>query len=108
MMEDVEVVEVEDVVKVVKIGKNTYTCFDLEYGFLMDVESGKIPNTKHEAIVNATDLTLEDVKRLRVSAVDKLYGVISRLTYPDLYDENGDLKTDLPDIPEDDDDKKKV
>ena len=106
MME--EIVEVEDVVKIVKIGKNSYTCFDLEYGYLVDVDSGATPNTKDGAIANSTGMSEDEIRKLRISTVNKLYEVISRLTYPDLYDEDGNLKSDLPEIDEDGDSKKKV
>lgn len=95
MMEDIKEVEIDDVARVVKVGKNTYTCYDLTYGFLLDVETGKSPNTKLAVVMNGTDMSEEDIKALRIGTVDKLYNTITHLTYPDLYDENGVLKVDL-------------
>jgi len=106
-MPSVEQIEVDEIMEKIKIGKKTYICYDMTYGFLLDVESGLISSTKSAIIANATDLTEDEVRELRIGTVDKIYAVISRLTYPHLYDEDGKLKEELPDV-DDTVDKKKL
>lgn len=99
-MEIVEEVEIN--------GGRKVKCYDLTYGYLLDVESGKVVETKHSAIVNATELSEDEVKALRTSEVNALYDVVLRLTYPHLFDEDGKMK-EIPQTDEgDEDDKKKV
>ena len=91
--------------KSVKINNEEILCKDLTYGFMLGLQDGSIAETKHDVIMNATDLSEEDIKNLRVSEVDVLYSTITRLTYPHMYDEDGNMK-DLDDDFEED--KKKV
>ena len=89
--------------KKVKIGKKDILCYDLTYGYLISITPDN-PETKHGTIVNGTDLKEDEVMALRVSEVDVIYDAISRLTYPNLYNDDGTPK----DMPEENDSKKKV
>lgn len=93
---DTEIVTEEEIKKVLTIGKKSYVCYDLTYGFLLGIENGTVENTKHAVIENGTDMDHDEVMNLRMNVIDKLYAVISRLTYPTLYDEDGNLKETLP------------
>lgn len=90
-------------IETVKIGDKDIVCMDLKYGYIIGITEAN-PETKHGTVVNGTTLSEEDVMELRVSEVDELYKTITRLTYPDLFNEDGTEK----EIPEDKGDKKKV
>ena len=61
---------------------------DLTYGYVISLNEGN-PETRHGTVINGTELSEEEVMQLRVSEVDTLYQAIMRLTYPNMYDENG-------------------
>ena len=82
-------------------------CSDLTYGFVLGTETGEIEETKHAVIENGTDLTQDMVMNLRVTDVTMLYSKIIQLTYPDLFDKDGNPK-ELTDEQEDELGKKKV
>jgi len=81
-------------------------CYPLTFGFMLDIEDGIIVETKLNIVENGTDLTIEDIREMRVPDVTLLWIEIQKETYPELYDDKGEL------IPFDDvnesDDKKKV
>jgi len=82
-------------------------CYDLTFGLICDIESGKITETDMLVLEDATDLSADEIRALRKSDVDKLHSTIMKLTYPELYDEDGNLKS-LPDVGDESDDKKKA
>jgi len=90
-------------IKMVKIGDKEIKCMDLTYGYLISLNEGN-PETRHGTVANGTDLTEDDVMKLRVGEVDVLYQAIMRLTYPNMYDEDGNEKK----LPDEEEDKKKV
>jgi hypothetical protein len=95
-----------EVVKDVTLGNGeTVRCYDMTHGFRVGVESGKIEDTYANIVKDGTELSDEDIDKLRVSALSELANVILQLTYPDAYDEDGNLKT-LPEPSKDN--KKKV
>jgi hypothetical protein len=89
----------------VKIGKNKIKCYDMTHGFRVGVESGELDDTYSNIVLDGTDLSKEDVAKLRVSEVKHLAETIIRLTYPDAYDSDGNLIVDNDD---EDDSKKKA
>ena len=89
--------------KIVKLGDKEIKCMDLTYGYLLGI-TPENPEKKPETILNGTNLTEDEVMALRVSEGDILYDTISRLTYPNLYNEDGTPK----EIPEEEDNKKKA
>jgi len=81
--------------------------FDLTQGFVYDLEQGIQEDTPENVLLDATELTLEEIRKLRKSEVAGLVKEVLMLTYPDAYDEEGNLKEfDLSQ--EDLNDKKKV
>jgi len=93
--------------KMIKFEDSTsILCMDLTYGFILSVRDGTIDDSKENVIVDGTDLSIEDVLKLRSHKIEAIYSAIMQLTYPHLYNEDGTLK-DLSDV-ESDDDKKKV
>jgi len=98
MFANVKKVELSDGSKIV--------CKDLTYGFVLGLESGEVEETTHSVVEDGTDLTKEDIFKLRRSDVTILYNTILQLTYPHLYNEDGTLKT-LDDFQETDDNNKK-
>jgi hypothetical protein len=95
-----------EVVKDVTLGNGeTVRCYDMTHGFRVGVESGKIEDTYANIVKDGTELSDEEIDKLRVSALSELANVILQLTYPDAYDEDGNLKT-LPEPSKDN--KKKV
>jgi len=64
-------------------------CQDMTYGFLMAIQEGTIVESRHSVIENGTDLSYDDIMELRNSEVDDLYKIVTRLTYPDLFDKDG-------------------
>ena len=78
---------------------------DLTYGFVLEINNGTIIETKHNVIANATELSEDEILTLRLHEVELLHRTISQLTYPTLYDEDGNLKPMGEPEPED---KKKV
>ncbi len=79
-------------VEKVKIGKKEIVCKDLTYGYLLGLSSGEVEETMHGVVMNSTGLSQEEIFDMRDSEVKKLYKVATRLTYPDLYDKDGNLK----------------
>jgi hypothetical protein len=95
-----------EVVKDVTLGNGeTVRCYDMTHGFRVGVESGKIEDTYANIVKDGTELSDEEIDKLRVSALSELVNVILQLTYPDAYDKDGNLKT-LPEPSKDN--KKKV
>jgi len=76
----------------VKVDGKTIVCMDLTFGYLMDIESGAIEDSMLNAVENGTNLDEEDIKSLRKNEVEKIYNVIMKLTYPQLFDEDGNRK----------------
>ena len=89
--------------KIVKIGDKDIKCMDLTYGYLLEISQTN-SETKHGTVANGTGLSEDEVMALRVSEVEELYQAIMRLTYPNLYNEDGTPKP-LP--KEDEEDSKK-
>ena len=82
-------------------------CYDLHYFYLKGCTSGDIIETKEGIVEDATDLSMDEVMLLRGHQIDRLYAVIVRLTYPDLFDENGErIPATLEDAPDSDSPKK--
>jgi hypothetical protein len=95
-----------EVVKDVTLGNgDVVRCYDMTHGFRVGVESGKIDDTYANIVKDGTDLSDEDIDKLRVSSLNALASEILRLTYPDAYDEDGNLRS-LPDTDKDNSKKK--
>jgi hypothetical protein len=76
-------------------------CQDLTYGYLVQVQEGVIAETKHGVVMNGANLSEDEVFDLRNSDVNAIYDIITRLTYPDLFDEDGNLISQDAEEPED-------
>lgn len=81
-------------------------CQDLTYGFLLGIQEGSIEETKHDVVMNGTGLSKEELYEYRSSEVTDMYNIVIRLTYPDLFDENGNQLPVEEDVDEVDDKKK--
>ncbi len=90
---------------ILKIGKKEINCKDFTFGYMLGIEDGSIKDTLLNAVLNGSNLTEEEVKGLRKSEVELIYTTILKLTYPTLYDEDGNLKQ-LPEQADDGDKKK--
>lgn len=90
----------------VETSKGEIVVYDLTVQYLEDLENELIEDNAYNAIVNGSDLTLEEVKQLRRGDIPLLAHAIMKLTYPESYNEDGTLK----ELPKDEtpDDKKKV
>ncbi len=88
-------------------GSEDIVCQDLTYGFLVGVENGTILDTKVNVIVDGASMVEEDVLNLRKHQVHAVFDIIMRLTYPELYDENG-KRIEIGDPEEDTVSKKKL
>lgn len=93
-------------VKTVTLSDDTkVVCYDLHYSYLFGVENGEIIETKHGIVEDGTDMNEDEVMKLRNSDMNLLHDTIVRLTYPQLYNEDGSPK-EIP-VDEDDGDTKK-
>lgn len=77
--------------KVVKINGKDIVCKDFTYGHITGLENGTIEDTVANSVMNGTDMTLEEFNELRVSEADILMKTILTLTYPSLFDEDGNM-----------------
>jgi len=73
----------------VKINGKDVICKDLTYGFIVKLQSGEVIETKHDIIIDGTGLTTDEIFKLRNCEVEKLYLTVSKLTYPQYYDDKG-------------------
>jgi len=87
----------------VETSKGEVVVYDLTVQYLEDIENGTCTDDAINAIVNGTDLTLEEVKSLRKGDIPLLANAIMKLTYPESFDADGNLKQ----LPKSDDDGKK-
>lgn len=78
---------------------------DMTFGYIVGIENGTISDTIENAVLNGTNLTQEEVHGLRKREVELLYSTILRLTYPEIYDEDGNMKS-LPKSDNEDSKKK--
>lgn len=95
-------------VEKLKLKTKEVLCYDLTFGYMSDVSDGAVVETTNGVIVNGTDLTEEDLRDFRVSELDVIYKTIIKLTYPQLHDEDGNLKSIDEDVDDTIDDKKKL
>ncbi len=72
--------------------KKPIICQDLTYGFLLGVEDGTIEDNKQNVVENGTGLDMEMILSLRRHQIEEIYAIIIRLTYPELYNEDGTPK----------------
>lgn len=94
--------------KEVELSKTKVMCYDLTYGFMLGLEDGTIVDNAINAVLDGTDFeSIDDLKKFRVSEIETMYQVILRLSYPQAYDENGDLKK-RPEVDQEEITKKKV
>lgn len=91
--------------KKVKVGNKEVVCMDMTFGYIIGIENGTISDTIENAVLNGTNLTQEEVHGLRRGEVELLYSTILRLTYPEIYDEDGNMKS-LPKSDKEDSKKK--
>lgn len=91
--------------KKVKVGNKEVVCMDMTFGYIVGIENGTISDTIENAVLNGTNLTQEEVHGLRKREVELLYSTILRLTYPEIYDEDGNMKS-LPKSDNEDSKKK--
>lgn len=91
--------------KKVKVGNKEVICMDMTFGYIVGIENGTISDTIENAVLNGTNLTQEEVHGLRKREVELLYSTILRLTYPEIYDEDGNMKS-LPKSDNEDSKKK--
>lgn len=67
-------------------------CQPLTFGYIYDVENDIIKEEIHSMIIDATDLTLEDIRKIGRPDIFKLKDAITMETYPEAYDESGKPK----------------
>ena len=90
----------------ITINDKKVICKDLKYGYILKLETGEVTETKHDVIANGTDLTVEEIMELRKGEVEELYTAVSRLTYPQYYNEDGTIK-EFENTEDGEEDKKK-
>lgn len=97
------------VCKTLELVQGEVKVFELTLGFIQDLENGVVEDNEINVIKNATELDDEGIRNLRRSEAGEIFETVMRLTYPDAYDEEGNIKV-RPESDEDDieDDKKKV
>ena len=79
----------------------------LTFGYLEDVEAGIVDDKLASiAVLDATDLTNESLRALTRVEVNKIFEIIQRETYPELFNEDGTEKEGIFDASPDDDKKK--
>ena len=88
-----------------KSSKKEVLCYPLTFGYMLDIEDEVIEETKLGIVENGTDLTIDEIKNLRVPDVTLLWKTIQQETYPELYNDKGEL-IPFDDINESDDKKK--
>ncbi len=80
-------------------------CQALTFGYLYDIEQGVITDDNLSlAIMDSTCIDMDGFRALRRNEIPEIWEVIKKETYPELYDDDGKEI----DLPEEDDDKKKV
>lgn len=84
--------------------KGDLKVFDLTVGYLDGIETGTIKDNSFNIALDATELTKEELLTYRKGDLTLIAKTALRLTYPEAYDENGELKQ----IPDDNSVKKKV
>ncbi len=97
----------EEVATVTINGKDI-KCYDMTHGFRMSIESGKVLDSFVNIVADGTDLSEDEINALRGSQLKILALKIMHLTYPDAYDEDGNLKTEELEALAEEADKKKV
>ena len=90
------------VIKEVESSIGKIKLYDLTFGFITRVEA-KEELSKAEFIENGSNLDIESIYKLRRNEVETFYNEILKLTYPELFNEDGSEK-EL----EDTEDKKKA
>ncbi len=84
---------------------NKITIQSLTFGYLEDVEDGVIEESLASAVLDATTLSMDDLRSLTRLEVNEIFEIVKRETYPELYNEDGTPK-EIGDEPEED--KKKA
>jgi len=69
--------------------------FDLTIGDLDRLETDPEFDTLKNIIMAGTELSEEEVNKLRRTDAQKLYDAIIRATYPEMYNEDGTLKKEI-------------
>lgn len=64
----------------------------LTFGYLEDVENGIIEESMGDAILDATNLTTDQLRALTRIEANEIFEIIKRETYPELYNEDGTEK----------------
>lgn len=86
--------------------KEAVTCYALTFGYMLDVDDEVIEETKLGILMDATDLNEAELRELKLPETNLLVDAIKKETYPELYDEDGNLKKF--DTNDEEDSKKKV
>jgi hypothetical protein len=78
-------------VKTVETSKGKVRIYDLTLGYIAGIESGTVDDTAFNTVIDGTDLNEESIMEFRSSDIELLSKEILRLTYPEAFDENGEL-----------------
>ncbi len=89
-----------------KFGKVKVVIQSLTFGYLYDIENDIIVESPLGLMLDATNLSEDDIRTLTRIETSEIVDLITKETYPELYDEDG--KQIEQDPSEFDDDKKKV
>ena len=89
--------------KEVEISLGKVVLYDLTFGMVTKIEEN-IGISKSDIILDASNITVDNINKLRRSEVEYLYEEIIKLTYPELFNNDGTKK----EIENTEDDKKKV
>ena len=89
-----------------KFGKLKVVIQSLTFGYLYDIENDIIVESPLGLMLDATNLSEDDIRTLTRIETSEIVDLITKETYPELYDEDG--KQIEQDLSEFNDDKKKV
>lgn len=79
-------------------------CYDMTMGLIDAIAEDNENDTPLNVILDATDLNEEQYAKLRRSDTKGIYDTVIRLTYPELFNEDGSQK----EIQDEENDKKKA
>lgn len=76
----------------VETSKGELVVYDLSVGHIASVESGEVEDTITNIVLDATNLTLEELGSYRKGDLDIIANASLKLTYPEAYNEDGSLR----------------
>lgn len=61
----------------------------LTFGYMFDVENGVVEETELGLVLDGTNLTQETLRKLTRIDVSEIIDIITKQTYPELFDKDG-------------------